>query len=275
MEKGDLIGKGRTAEIFAWGDRQALKLFFDWCPAAWAEEEAELTKAVHDAGVPAPDVGDLIQVEGRWGLILERIEGPSMLHELRSKPSEYAPMARLLADLQAAMHAHQVPGLPSYKQSLRSAIIRAAALPPHLKQAALQALDKLPDGTALCHGDFHPDNVILSPHGPMILDWTAAVTGSPLADAARTSLLLGSGQLPPDVPQSERERIEALRSGFHSAWLQHYLDLRQASREEVAAWELPVTAGRLNEEISGEQDSLLGRVESLSSLSSISASGGN
>jgi uncharacterized protein (TIGR02172 family) len=272
MGKGELIGQGRTAEIFAWGDRQALKLFFDWCPAAWAEEEAELTKAVHDAGVPAPDVADLIRVEGRYGIVLERIEGRSMLHALRSKPVDYASMARLLAELQAEMHTRGVSGLPSYKQSLGSAIRLAGVLAPHLKQAALRALDKLPDGKALCHGDFHPDNVILSPRGPVILDWTAAVTGNPLADVARTSLLLRSGQLPPETPQSERERIEALRAGFHSTWLQHYLRLRQASDEEIAAWQLPVTAARLNEEIAEEQESLLRTVESL--CTSKPASGG-
>jgi aminoglycoside phosphotransferase (APT) family kinase protein len=142
---------------------------------------------------------------------------------------------------------------------LGSAIRRAEALPAHLKQAALQALERLPGGDALCHGDFHPDNVIMLPRGPVIIDWIAATSGNPLGDVARTSLLLRLGDLPPGMPG--RKRIEAMRSRFHRTWLQRYLQLRPASRRELAAWELPVAAARLNEDIPGEQTTLLGMVE--------------
>ena len=30
MQKGRLLGQGRTAEVYAWGDSQVLKLFSRW-----------------------------------------------------------------------------------------------------------------------------------------------------------------------------------------------------------------------------------------------------
>ncbi|MFL5735089.1 MAG: phosphotransferase family protein [Chloroflexia bacterium] len=266
MEKGELIGKGRTAEIFAWGEREVLKLFFDWCPRRWVAEEAKVTGAVHDAGVPAPGIGDVVEVEGRAGIIFERIEGPSMVHAVLSNPAEHVEMGRLMAELQAGMHARAVPGLRPFRGALEGAIRRAKALPDDLKEAAVRALERLPNGQALCHGDLHPDNVILSPRGPVILDWAAAVSGYPLADVARTSLLLKGGQLPPDMPG--REQIEAIRVGFYDAWLGRYLEINHASREDIEAWALPVAAARVDEDIEEEQEGLL------SLISAMAASGG-
>lgn len=49
--------------------------------------------------------------------------------------------------------------------------------------------------------DFHPDNVLLAARGPVIIDWPDATRGQPLADVARTSLLLRLGGLPPGWPR--------------------------------------------------------------------------
>jgi len=46
-EKGQMIARGRTAEIFLWQDNQVLKLFLDWCPAHWIEQEVRGTQAAY------------------------------------------------------------------------------------------------------------------------------------------------------------------------------------------------------------------------------------
>ena len=54
MEKGPLLGQGRSAEVYAWGDHQVLKLFFSsWSPE-WIEQEARVARVVHEAGLAAP-----------------------------------------------------------------------------------------------------------------------------------------------------------------------------------------------------------------------------
>ena len=42
----------------------------------------------------------------------------------------------------------------------------------------------------LCHGDLHPSNVILTVDGPMVVDWFDTGRGDPIADIARSTLLM-------------------------------------------------------------------------------------
>ena len=48
------IGAGRTAEVFAWGDGQILKLYRTDVPREWVGREAEVGRIVADAGLAAP-----------------------------------------------------------------------------------------------------------------------------------------------------------------------------------------------------------------------------
>lgn len=49
-----------------------LKLFRAWCPADWVEYEAQVARTVHRTGLVVPAVGDVVEVEGRWGIVYER-----------------------------------------------------------------------------------------------------------------------------------------------------------------------------------------------------------
>ena len=75
---GKPIALGRTAEIYAWEEGQVLKLFHDWLSANRVEYEAQISRAVHTSGLPVPAVGEVVEINGRLGLIYERVVGPSM-----------------------------------------------------------------------------------------------------------------------------------------------------------------------------------------------------
>jgi len=263
MDKGEMISRGRTAEVFAWKDDQVLKLFLkDW-PVPQVDHEAHVTDAVHKAGLPAPAVEEIVEVEGRLGIVLERVDGPSMLPVLTSKPWRIGRLARTLAELHAAIHSCEMPELQSLKEDLGSSI-RGLELPEEMKEAVLRHLEQLPDGNTICHIDFHPDNILMSSHGPVVIDWANPRRGDPLADVTSCSLLL---RLAP-VPQfmAGRWLINMFRGQLHSIYLKRYLQLRPGSREQMAAWELPLITARLADSIPEERDMLLASIEkSLSS----------
>ena len=128
MSKGEMISRGRTAEVFAWKDDQVLKLFLkDW-PVRPVEHEAQVTGAVHKAGLPAPAVGGIVEVEGRLGIVFERIDGPSMMQVFRSKPWRIGQLARTLAELHTTIHSCEMPELPSLRENLGRGI-REVELP--------------------------------------------------------------------------------------------------------------------------------------------------
>jgi len=196
VKPGERIGYGATADIYAWGDGQVLKLLHEGMPAEHAREEAEATRLAYAAGIPAPATGDLIEVDGRQAIVFERLSGPSMLQRIGARPWTLPRYARLLAELQVATHRSSAPSLPPLRRRLARNIEWNDSLPEPTKKAVLNVLGRLPDGDCLCHGDLHPDNVLLTPRGPVIIDWTTAARGNRVADLARTCLLLRLGQAP-------------------------------------------------------------------------------
>ena len=76
--KGPRIAQGRTAEVFLWKDSQILKLFLVGFPARLTEYEARVTGAVHDAGLPVPAVERVVEIDGRTGIVFERIDGTTI-----------------------------------------------------------------------------------------------------------------------------------------------------------------------------------------------------
>ena len=252
-----LVGRGRTADIFAWSPGQVLKLFH----AGWREEqaarEARLTHAVHSAGLPVPAVADvdIIELDGRYGFVCERIDGPTLLSAMTAKPWTLFRAARLLAELHLKISACTVPGLASQHQALHDAIASVVSLSIAMRHAAQQVLSQLPDGDRLCHGDFHPDNVVLSQHGPVIIDWVTATRGNPLGDAMRTSMLLTVAS--PNGPALQRWLIRCGRAVFHHMYLRHYAAQQHILPANVVAWAKPIYAARLAEGIAEEHDSLM------------------
>lgn len=256
---GDPIALGRTAEIYAWEEDQILKLFRHWFPADGVEYEGRIARMVHAVGLPVPAVGEVVETNGRLGLIYERVEGSSMLETFKSEPWTLFRFARLLAELQADMHACTVPELPSQRQRLENKIQAAEMLAPDMQEAGLKALDKMPDGDRLCHGDFHPDNILMTAQGPVIIDWIDATRGNPLADVARTLLLLSLGAPPPGT--SARWLLDAARHWFHTAYLKRYFQLRPSDQRQLTAWQPVIAAARLSENIPEEQGRLVALVK--------------
>jgi uncharacterized protein (TIGR02172 family) len=261
-QKGELIGEGRTAQVYAWGPRHALKLYYDWWPTGNIEYEAQVGRAVHAAGVPSPAVGEIVQVDGRRGLVYERIEGQSMSDLLLAEPHRLEELALTFARLHAEMH-RPAPdnGLPHQRTKLLRHIELASPVPlaAELKEKVLGLVQGLPDGDVVCHGDLHPGNVLLSPRGPVAIDWENASLGNPLADVARTSLLLETAHfyLPhtPDYPSI----VEAVGL-FRQLYLQAYCTLTGADFDLISAWRVPLAAARLHEGIDEEEMYLLGIV---------------
>jgi aminoglycoside phosphotransferase (APT) family kinase protein len=246
---------GRTAEIFAWKEGTVLKLYRDWCPSNWVEHEAHIAAVVVQAGLPAPRAYGIEEVNGRRGLVYERVDGESMLQTMRRRPYKLAAFGCLLADLHLEMHRQGAETLPDQRRQLEHSIASAKALPDDLRAAVFQALARLPGGDRLCHGDFHPDNVVLTVKGPVILDWMTANHGNPWADVARSHLLLTLGQ-----PQGSSlvMRLMLLGRGvFYRAYLRRYQASAAPGGEQLQAWIPVMAAARLNEEIAHETPALL------------------
>lgn len=254
------IAEGGTSEIFAWDEDKILKLYYEGAPPGAAEEEAIRASIAYDAGLNTPIVIETITVEDRQGIIFERVHGVDMVEAIIANPQKLIPYAHLLAELQSNVHRCTASSLPLQRQRLQEQIQNVCGLPAKTKAVILAGLDRLQDDSAICHGDFHPENILITAEEPVIIDWVDATQGSPLVDVARTSLILRVGELPPSVNERRRQKVAEVRHLFYEAYLEHYMQIQSISREAIARWELPIAAARLSEGVGTEQKTELLRI---------------
>jgi aminoglycoside phosphotransferase (APT) family kinase protein len=156
------------------------------------------------------------------------------------------------------MHQADGSGLRSQRAYLQHMIGEARGVTPdEAVAAALGRVLALPDGTAVCHGDMHPGNVIRALDGPVVIDWMTARAGPPEADVARTLFLLAGSAVPDSMPFAQRLVVGGIRRAFAARYLRSYRRMRRLDPLVVRAWRLPIMVVRLGEGIEAERGQLL------------------
>lgn len=260
MKKGQCIGKGRTASVYEWGKNEVLKLFNKGFSIG---NEAENCKVINSLGIPSPEVVRTIEIDDCQGIIYERINGTTMTKMIQSNSDSLSKYARMLAELHSMIHSYTVDFTPNLKRELGSKILLTTKLDMKTRKRIMVEFDKLPEGNTICHYDFHPDNIIMSKRGPIIIDWANVLVGDPLADVTRTSLILKSCAVQPGVTSSWLSDLNNSRQYFYSVYINEYLKLENKSNLDLEPWEVPMAAVRLSEGIKEEEQQLITLIEKL------------
>ncbi len=256
------VAEGREAEMFAWEDGSILRLLREPGADQRNQAQAAAIEAARSRGVRVPAVLGATTVMGRPGLIMERIEGADLLTLIGRRPWAVFRVGRICGEVHAQLHEVQAPrAIAPLKETLRRRIQTIGPLPPHLKEFSLEALEGLPDGEALCHGDFHPGNILLAGDEPVVIDWTNARRGDPMADVARTRMMLRLGEAPPGTSFALRAMALVGRNLLVALYLRSYRKMRPLDMRAVKRWEIPIAAARLSEGIEEEAPRLLALLE--------------
>lgn len=254
---GKPIAYGRTAEIYAWEDGKIIKAYLPEFSREDAAYEAKIAASVQAAGIACPHFYGLTEFEGRPALVYERIAGATMAERVFKAPWRIPQLARRMARLHYQMHQPLIEAeLPTQREKLTGRIAHSEIIPADLKNALLERLATLPDERRLCHGDFHPGNILTTPQRDLTIDWIDVSIGHPLADLARTTiLLLGT------AATNSNPFIKWVVRWFHAIYLKEYFNLlaSQTSPEgAVYRAYLPIiAAARLSEGITELQGWLL------------------
>lgn len=250
MEIGGKLGQGRQAEVFGYGKDQVIKLFHPNTPLDVIKHEHKIALIIQQCSLPAPKVGEIITIQERSGIVYGRLEGPTLLQILLSDNTKAEWIGEISGRLHARMHQGKGDSLPSQKEDFEKKI-HAAAINRGLKDKALRLLDSLPDSNEICHGDFHPDNVMAAPEGPVIIDWVNAKRGNRTADFVLSGLMIKLGEVPDFIPNYEQ--LNKSRSTLFKAYTQTYLKDLPAHRNEILPWIPIVAIFRLGHGIASEQ----------------------
>jgi hypothetical protein len=254
---GARLGAGREAEVYGWGDA-VVKLYR---PGFLAHRAEAAVLSTLDGHRWAPRLIDVVDHDGRTGLVLERLDGPDMLTLLERRPWRLCGLARELARTQLTVHSVPAPAdLPDLRTVL-AARIGEADMPEQLRGHALRVLDGLPDGDRLCHGDYHPGNLLIAADRITVIDWPGAARGLPDADHARTLLILRWGNPLPGTRLMFRSVIAAGRSMFTYWYARAYARGVRRPLRSVDDWMVVQAAARLYEGIDAERRTLIGLVD--------------
>ncbi|HWM22315.1 MAG TPA: phosphotransferase [Ilumatobacteraceae bacterium] len=208
-EPGRLVGTGRAADVYDIGDGRVLRRYRTDHDSTI---EAAAMRAAWTAGYPVPEVFD---ADGR-DLVMEHLDGPTMLKLLGDRPWRF----RRFADQLAELHT-RLAGLP----------IGSSDLPARFEPAE-----------CLVHLDLHPGNVMLTSRGPVVIDWSNAGMGPRGADVATTWILLTIAEAD-DIPAALRPFVGALRRRL----LRRFLDgvdrpgrevIRMLAEHRLTDWNL-------------------------------------
>jgi RIO-like serine/threonine protein kinase len=239
---GRCLGSGKDAEVFELG-KAVIKLYKAGVPKHTAFREAAALTQAEAMGLPVPWVDDVRQIGGRWGVVMDRVDGRSFAKSWAPTPPEKRCTSG--DGVPAPSHPRLQAVHFSLKAKLEANIRRVTALSGRRQRKLLEALAGLPDGDRLCHGDFHPWNV-LGPHSrPSVIDWTSASRGSPAADVCRSYVLIK-----PSAPDQASSYVEA------------YAQLAGGSLEDIFRWLPVVAAARLAEGVPDEVAGLMAMLES-------------
>ncbi|MET7736798.1 phosphotransferase [Streptomyces sp. NPDC005402] len=160
MQRGELLGSGRSADVFAIDDHWVLRRYRD---GGDATAEAAVMAYLAERGYPVPRVRDPVGAgpgtAPRTDLVMQRLHGPTMLQALLQGTITAGEAGSALAGL-----LHRLHSVPA----------RTSADPAH----------------RILHLDLHPDNVILTAGGPTVIDWCNSEEGPPALDWAMSSLIL-------------------------------------------------------------------------------------
>jgi tRNA A-37 threonylcarbamoyl transferase component Bud32 len=185
------IASGGQAEIFEIGSGRVLRLLYNEDYMHLIEYEFKSLEIAKQNGIYVPAVYEIVTVAGRPGIIMERIDGETMAGLLSKTPLLLFQKARELGALHYNLNMIEAPeGFIGLKSSIKSLVGKSEFIDKERKDFVYKILEQLPSGHKLCHGDFHPGNIIVRDGRPYIIDWTRPASADPVADAAHTYLIL-------------------------------------------------------------------------------------
>lgn len=145
-----------------------------------AAGEGAVMEHVHAHGYPVPRVRPS---GSRTDLVMERLSGPTMLQACLAGTLDVTEAGSVLAGLLRRLHA--VPALRSTDPAVR-----------------------------VLHLDLHPENVILTPDGPRVIDWSNTEEGDPALDWAASAVILAQAAVADDpLSTPARTMLTALLAG--------------------------------------------------------------
>lgn len=253
-----LFAQGGQAEIYELDKDKVIRVLRNTEDEEFLKVEMSIMKSLKEKGKAVPKVYEYLKIEGRPSLIMEKLNGDTMLAEMKKNPLHILNKSQKLAELHIET-ADSAEGLGMLSINDRAAYLipKAEMLDHELKEFVLDILAELPRGNDICHGDFHPGNIIIANGQYYVIDWSGATSGEKLSDIAHTYLLLRNTPKIPGKNNLQNFIIGYSASIISGRYLSTCKKLYPFDLSEFSKWMVVRAAERVYYGMPTEKESLI------------------
>lgn len=245
LKKLQKLASGYTADVFILDDDRVLKLYREGWEQQLVQNEYHVGTLISSYGIRAPKVYDMITCNNRNGIIFQRLRNVTMKDQLVSSPKQWRSLSIQMAKAHSDINAISDVKcqLLSQKDAYRKLINTRSSITQQQKEKLIHRLDEKPELNQICHGDFHPINLLYEKDEWYIIDWLGALRGDPHADVAGSYLIMSimGEEAMPDKTLIGKKLQSYLLTKFTRQYLDEYRRLTGTKLEDILYW-LPIRA---------------------------------
>lgn len=179
----------RTDKVVTKDKDSVLKIFGPSYKVSAILNEAMNEARAAETGLPVAKVIEVMKIREHWCIRREWVEGKTLADVMAGDKRNLEKYLRQFVAIQCEIFSKTSERMGNLSDKLDKQI-SASPLPKETRYDLHMKLQSFPRGKSLCHGDFNPTNVIITPKGDWrVIDWSHVRLGDPLADVARTYLL--------------------------------------------------------------------------------------
>ena len=156
----------RTDKVVTRDKDTVLKIFGPSYKVSAILNEAMNEARAAETGLPVAKVLEVLKLRDHWCIRREFIEGKTLAEAINSDRKNLTKYLKEFVAIQCAIFRKTSERMGNLNDKLDSQI-SASPLPKETRYDLHMKLQSMPRGKALCHGDFNPSNVIITPKG----DW--------------------------------------------------------------------------------------------------------
>lgn len=253
-----LIARGGQADIYDFGDGKILRVGRRPQDLERIRYEYTVYLALNETKIHVPKVYGLVEAAGMPAIVMERLNGPSMMDQIKANPLSAKVKARQLAGIHLEIGRINAPEqITDVKSRAEFCISKSEFVSESEKRRILEVLKKLPEGINLCHGDFHPGNLMVQQGTNYVIDWSAAWSGDFHSDVAHSFILM---RVVPKVPDMSplmhflQKRIGRAIANTYLIAIENEVDI---DHKTLSRWMLVNAAERTYFGVQSERQDLL------------------
>lgn len=243
MKLDTIIAERPTKKIYRDGD-VIIKLFNEEYSTSDILNEALNHSRVEETGLKVPKFVEVLKIDGKWAIVNEFIEGKTLaqlMEENKDNADAINAYIERFVDLQLEIQSKSSPLLTKLKDKMRRKISETG-LDATTRYELNTRLEATPKHNKICHGDYNPSNIIITPDDEWyVIDWAHAMQGNGGEDAARTYLLFS---------------LEG-KTEIAEKYLNTYCKKSDTAKQYVQTWLPIVAASQLVKHKENEKDFLM------------------